>query len=131
MTFEQILPALKQGKKVRRKGWKKEEYIYARSSSVPAQEYWGSAQKCWWFNNEKGYAMSTMNPSGIFADDWEIYEPDKSGVPVEGLLCKVTSNFDEYEQALDKFKCRLEDLREAAEGLNGIKLNINIDFDRG
>lgn len=110
MTFEQILPALKQGKKVRRKGWREEEYIYFRSSFVFGQNRW-----C--LIDEKGYAMSTINPSGIFADDWEI--------------CKVTSNFDEYEQALDKFKCRLEDLREAAEELNGIKLDINIDFDRG
>jgi hypothetical protein len=126
MTFEQILPALKQGKKVRRKGWKKEEYIYARSSSV-------SAQECWWFNDEEGHAMCTMNPSVIFADDWEIYGEEnqngKSGVSIGCLKCKVSSNFDECEQALDKFKCRLEDLREAAEELNGIKLDINIDFD--
>lgn len=55
-------------------------------------------------------------------------QPDKSGVSIGGLIFKITSNFDEYEQALDKFKCRLEDLREAVEELNGLKLDINIDF---
>jgi hypothetical protein len=117
MTFEQILPALKQGKRVRRKLWEKENYIYA-------------VQDIWCLFDEKGYALSTMNPTGIFADDWEVCgeenQTDKSGVSV---VCKVTSNFDEYEQALDKVRCRLKDLREAAEKLNGIKLDIKIDFD--
>lgn len=128
MTFEQTITALKQGKKVRRKchtlKWEGLQDIYINNG-----QFMGNL--C---NGKKDtYFYMPVTQADIFADDWEICgeenQPNESGVSVGGLICKVTSNFDEYEQALDKFKCRLEDLREAAEDLNGIKLDINIDFD--
>lgn len=125
MTFEQILPALKQGKKVRRKEHScLINYIEKSKSLLPFHIV----------RIDREYDETELPECGdIYADDWYILDQednsDVGGVSVKGLLCKVTSNFDEYEQALDKFKCRLEDLREAAEKLNKLKLDINIDFD--
>jgi hypothetical protein len=136
MTFEQILPALKQGEKVRRLMWKEnhncgDDYLELQNGVNAFHQTWKMTHK------EGGSTSSHTNifsANDFFADDWEVCgeenQTDKSGVSVGGLLCKVTANFEEYEQALDKFKCRLEDLREAAEELNGIKLDINIDFAR-
>lgn len=130
MTFEQILPALKRGKKVTRK-------LFSDNPAY-ATEYVEICDAPYYFKvaYKDGQTIKTNKPPSsddIFADDWYILDQednsDESGVSIEGLICKVTTNFDELEQALDKFRCRLEDLREAAEKLNGIKLDINIDFD--
>ena len=124
--------ALKQGKKVTRREFRNEAYL-TDYVSYSAEEGIDKLK----IKYKNGQTALTDKPPAtidIFSDDWEICEEnqtDESGVSVGGLLCKVTANFDEYEQALDKFKCRLEDMREAAEELNGIKLDINIDFDRG
>ena len=125
MTFEEILPALKQGKKVRRKGHSGLiSYIEKSKSLLPFRIV----------RIDREYDETELPEHGdIYADDWYILDEennsDESGVSVGGYICKVTSNFDEYEQALDKFRCRLEDLRDAAEKLSGITLDINIDFD--
>lgn len=131
MTFEKALTALKQGKKVTRREFRNETYL-TDYVSYSAEEGIDKL-KIKYKNGQTALTDKPPTTIDIFSDDWEICgeenQPDKSGVSVGGLLCKVTSNFDEYEQALDIFKCRLEDLREAAEKLNGIKLDINIDFD--
>lgn len=134
MTFEQILPALKQGKKVRRLMWK--DNHNCGDDYLELHNGYNALRQTWEMTHKDGSSTISHNnifsANDIFADDWEIVEEKPlDGVSIGGLICKVTTNFDELEQALDKFRCRLEDLREAAEKLNGIKLDINIDFDRG
>lgn len=129
MTFEQILPALKQGKKVTRK-------VFGDNPAY-ATEYIEICDAPYYFKvaYKNGQTIKTNKPPSsddIFADDWYILDEednsDESSVSVEGLICKVTSNFDEYEQALDKFRCRLDDLQQAAEELSGMKLEISVDI---
>lgn len=128
MTFELALMAMKRGKSVRIKSWNQSKFAFVMKGKIYLHNQSGSIHELWELYDPDRTLLSTK-------DDWEICgeenQPDKSGVSIGELLCKVTANFDEYEQALDKFRCRLEDLREAAEELNGIKLDINIDFDRG
>lgn len=117
MTFEHALIELKQGKKVSRA---KGVYLEMRGNRI------------WCVNTltDSETPIISLHIDAILTYDWEIYseknQPDKSDVSVGGLICKVTSNFDEYEQALDKFRCRLEDLREAAVELSGLQLEVHI-----
>ncbi len=52
MKFEEVLPALREGKKVRRKSWAARDYIVGGSS----------------------YELSACS---LMADDWEVYEEPK------------------------------------------------------
>lgn len=49
MTFEEIIPSLREGKEIKRKAWDKKEYIQAKA----------------------GY--KTLSIDSILADDWELF----------------------------------------------------------
>lgn len=125
MTFEQALAALKQRKKVTRNVFIKSNYEtkYVEKCDAPFR----LKVTC-----KNGEVFETDKPPSlddIFADDWEIAEEKPlDGVKVEGLTVKVNTNFDEYMQAVDKFKCYLEELQQAAEELSGMKLEISVDM---
>ena len=67
MTFERALAELRQGKKVRRKIWSGSDYIYVKQSENALPVHW-----C--IFDQKDNPLSTLNPSSIFADDWEIVD---------------------------------------------------------
>ncbi len=75
MKFEDVLPALKEGKKVRRSLWPKDEYIFRVNNLVcnEKNDYWCPAD----FDN-------------ILRDDWEIIEepePDWEYIIKNKCLC--------------------------------------------
>jgi len=62
MLFEEILPALRAGKKVRRPGWNKSSYVKAYDVMVR----WDDGQDL------------AISVSGLNADDWEVvFEPTR------------------------------------------------------
>lgn len=60
MKFEEVLPALREGKKIRIKGWKEIQYIYKpkNENDLRAEDY-------------KAVNLSWKD---FFSDDWEIVE---------------------------------------------------------
>ena len=70
MKFEEVLPALRKGKKIRRKSWKPEEYIILITNDPEYGAY---------ITNEKrGKQLYLINLFWIHDDDWEIVpEPKK------------------------------------------------------
>lgn len=61
MKFEEVLPLLKEGKKIRRKGWAKSNlFIYLRETNI--MEKWSD-------NVER---PRRFYHSDILADDWEV-----------------------------------------------------------
>lgn len=124
MTFEQALTALKQGKKIRRRCWNNTENLCISTKSITGMERLFPA-----IVYEDNEVLPTMLTADILSDDWEIVEEKPlNGVKVEGLTVKVKANFDDYMQAVDKFRCRLDDLQEATEQLSGMKLEISVDM---
>ena len=103
MTFEKALTALKQGKKVTRRAFRNEAYLteyvsYSVKDGIDKLK----------IKYKNGQTALTDKPPAIidiFSDDWYILDEkddsDKSGVSVKGFICKVTANFDEYEQVRD------------------------------
>ena len=68
MTFEEILPLLRQGKEVRRKAWDENSSIkfnekedLVMEAALGAREYWGA---------------TIMRVSNLNATDWEEYKED-------------------------------------------------------
>jgi hypothetical protein len=61
MTFEEVLPLLKQGKKIRRSGWHKEFFIVILNDCVA--EY-----------SEEGYTHPELWTEDFLAEDWEVME---------------------------------------------------------
>ncbi|MDY0404203.1 DUF2829 domain-containing protein [Virgibacillus sp. 179-BFC.A HS] len=73
MTFEKILPELKSGKKVIRKGWGgAERYV----TLVGESKHDGEKLNPYFLINVagEGYTMFTPTVCDILADDWEIVE---------------------------------------------------------
>lgn len=71
MTFEEILPHLKQGEKIIRAGWGgAEEYV----KYVPATTLEGETMTPYFVINVTGEGYSMFQPTvcDILADDWEI-----------------------------------------------------------
>ena len=61
MTFEQVLPALRQGKKIRRKSFHPDNYLVNQFGEL--QDY--STEKC---------RFTAIGLNDMFADDWEIVD---------------------------------------------------------
>lgn len=64
MKFEEALPLLKDGKKIRRKFWYSKEYIKISSLS-----YWGKVV-------DEGYNDYSFTVADLTKDDWEIMEDE-------------------------------------------------------
>lgn len=63
MKFEEVLPLLKQGKKVHRKTWiYGDEFIFIRDNEI--------------FHKEECPYTDVINSDDILADDWEPYCPE-------------------------------------------------------
>ena len=62
MYFEEVLPALRQGAKIRLEHWAKGEYIFLKQHLLDERggEYW-------------------MTGDEFFAQDWEIYDEEIQG----------------------------------------------------
>lgn len=73
MTFEEILPQLKSGKKVIRKGWAGAE-LYVKLVGESTHD--GVALNPYFLINVRGegYTMFTPTVCDILAEDWEIVE---------------------------------------------------------
>ncbi len=73
MTFEEILPHLKKGSKVIRKGWPGAE-LYVRL--VGESEYNGNKLNPYFLINVEGegYTMFTPTVCDLLADDWDIVD---------------------------------------------------------
>lgn len=75
MTFEEALPLIKQGKKIRRAYWPKELYLQKqRVSDYGGEEYDDFDEK--WADDDP-YDLSCPSwfcTSDLFEDDWEVME---------------------------------------------------------
>lgn len=73
MTFEEVLPRLKNGEKIIRKGWSGAE-LYVKY--VPETILDGLAMNPYFVINvvDEGYTMFTPTVCDILATDWEIVE---------------------------------------------------------
>lgn len=65
MTFEEVLPILRKGKKIKRKWWRKREYIRE-----------GNVFGCKRIVNEDNNVY-ILNTNDLFADDWEVIKEPK------------------------------------------------------
>lgn len=132
MTFEEAITALKQGKKVRRQLWQENhncniDYIELHNGKNALFQCFDTTFKgC----GVQGSRTREFSANDVLSDDWEIVgeEKPKEKNKHSGYVVTVTSNFDEYMQAVDKFRCRLDDLQQAVEKLNGMKLEIKVDI---
>lgn len=70
MKFEEILIELKNKRKIRRKVWKKEHYIYLNKKDMLKDSY---------------DANVTLTQIELLADDWEVY--NKQGEELIGSFC--------------------------------------------
>ena len=80
MKFEEVLPALREGKKIRRKSRKREEYFFAKKDGSVLDEH--------------GY-NAMLYVYGLLADDWEIIK-NKKKVKLRDLTK------EQYKTFLDK-----------------------------
>ena len=75
MKFEEVLPALRDGKKIRRKEWFEKYFIYREGLSV---------------YKEDGVNYCFMGCDQLLCDDWEVFEepePDWSYIIENKCLC--------------------------------------------
>ena len=63
MKFEEILPALREGKKIRLKEWKEIEYIYMPKNETELRA--------------EDYHCVNLSWKDLFSDDWEIVKKKK------------------------------------------------------
>lgn len=91
MKFEEVLPAFKNGKKIRRKAWYKKYFIYREGLFV--------------YKEDGGY-YHFMNCDQLLCDDWEIIEepePDWSYIIKNKCLCRFW-DIDSEEVLSCKFR---------------------------
>lgn len=88
MKFTEVLPTLKAGKKIKRKGWEKEEYIKTHN-------FFGMEEIVTKYNIV--YALTIMD---LEADDWEIVKETKK-VKLRDLTKKQYQK--RYEKNCQKF----------------------------
>ena len=83
MKFEEVLPALRDGKKIRRKAWYEKYFIYCEGLSV---------------YKEDGVNYCFMGCDQLLCDDWEVFEepePDWEYIIKNKCLCWFwDSNFN-------------------------------------
>ena len=75
MKFEEVFPALRNGKKIRRKEWSEEHFIYREGLSV---------------YNEDGVDYDFISSDQLLCDDWEVIEepePDWEYIIKNKCLC--------------------------------------------
>lgn len=83
MKFEEVLPAFKKGKKIRRKEWFADHFIYREGHSV---------------YNEDGVDYDFISSDQLLYDDWEIIEepePDWEHIIKHKCLCWFWDDDDE------------------------------------
>lgn len=97
MKFEEILPALRNGKKIRKSCWLEGEYINLYGICI---------------RNENGNKYS-LYWADIIEENWELYEEPKQKVKYYPALVKC--NTQEYMVSVQKFKDEKE-----AEETNGM-----------
>ena len=82
MKFEEVLPALRKGYKIRDKEWPKDEYIYIKDKFLYDQ------QCC----------LVHLSSFGLLAGDWEVIEepePDWSYIIKNKCLCRFWDSVSE------------------------------------
>ena len=85
MKFEEILPALKEGKKIRRKIWSSDEYIVLKERVF----------------SQDGI-LHSFSYNDFVAKDWEVIK-DKRSVRLRDLTFEQYKNW--YENNCNKLKC--------------------------
>lgn len=95
MKFEEALPALREGKKIRLKEWKEIEYIYKpeNENDIRAEDY-------------KAVNLSWGN---LFSDDWEIVEEPKK-VKLRDMTEKEFQNWKSEKCEADCEHCIFENV---------------------
>lgn len=93
MKFEEILPALREGKKIRLKEWKEIQYIYMpkNESDLKTEDY-HSVNLSW---------------QDLFSDDWEIVE-EKKKIKLRDLTEKEFQNWKNEKCEADCEHCIFE-----------------------
>lgn len=128
MTYLEAAAAAEAGKLIRRKKWNNGLYLFKKDGEFV---YYDSIAKRY-----KKLSDDSSSWMHQMCDDWEVYEenedakekPPQDTAKYEGFTVKLTSNFDGYMQAVDEFRCRLDDLQQAIEKLNGMRLEITVNM---
>lgn len=95
MKFEEVLPALKEGKKIRVKEWKEIEYIYKpeNEDDIRAEDY----------------KAVNLSFGDIFSDNWEIVKETKK-VKLKDLTEKEFRNWKNEKCEADCEHCIFENV---------------------
>jgi hypothetical protein len=99
--FEDVFPALREGKKIRRRDYPSRRYLEATNNFIYLKDsYETSLKQLYSFENE------------IFMQDWEIYEEPKQKVPYYPVLykffdkIKISDEDERYQNDLHFFRTR-------------------------
>ena len=80
MKFEEVLPALREGKKIRRECWNKSEYIvidYSGYFSPIADNTYTCKKGIYLFTGRDNYATYYLRLDDLITGDWEIVKEKK------------------------------------------------------
>ena len=106
MKFEEVLPALRDGKKIKTKDWPKGEHIYNKDNFL---------------YNQQGYLVS-LSSFGLLTGDWEIVDEPKwtdekivewhkktfPDCTYDQQVCKLFDELEEYYSEPDHDKALIE-----------------------
>lgn len=81
MRFEEVLPALREGKKVKSSNWKDSYFIFKELNDNGPDYLLGSGSI--------GFRIELMSTEDILNSDWEIYEEPKKKVKYYPALLKL------------------------------------------
>lgn len=98
MKFEEVLPVLKNGKKIKRKEWSEKQFIYREGLSVCKED--------------GGYYY--MDCDQLLCDDWEVFEgPDWDYIIKNKCLCWFwdDENYENFIARLEAFNMDDDNMR--------------------
>lgn len=97
MKFEEVLPALREGKKIRLKEWEEIEYIYMPKNKTDLKT--------------EDYHSVNLSWQDLFSGDWEIIkEPKKVRVKLKDLTEKEFRNWKNEKCEADCEHCIFENV---------------------
>lgn len=108
MEFEYAVQWLKEGKKIRRKCWNPEVYIYLSNEAI-----------LWHNNNQVNFRIRQF-----VADDWEIYEEEKVELPKSELL-NVLDILKDKDVKIEHLFIRVYDMESKKEGWISFEQVVN------